>query len=722
MPAFAELDTSSNVELSAAGAVVTSLASNAGGNCFDYAQVLRVEHSGGIIPGKAFISVRNLAAPDENGHVTLQTAGPLAANSLKFWSRIKITSNGATIFVGALMKRRDSIGGNSVLLEYWDDRWLLSKIPVRGCLVYDNYTQSVKFLPRYICRTNPGGYKNCTRAGSGGNSDFYVFCEIPERAKQTLCNDQNVGEDDSAAAGEAIYWTPERFLKYLQAIATYAPPSCYSGSWAALDTSKLNWTAAACQFQDGTIRRMMPDITFQGQRVLGAISRTLDVTGEYQIGMDYSNGSPSNLGFYVRDKAVASGNLVSPNSGSARRIINLQRAGAASDVKTIYDGVAETDASELCTGVLVEGAAPKIESEFIFSAGRYSDALSQPWSAQEQAGFLKIISTGKDLNGNDLPGGTNGSLKNTKQALQAARACFPKVFRALQIQGTGLATILNGVGGKYTNYPALLDFKVPLSEQLQPYFESTGVQRGRLRIPIRIQVSDINTTDQTSTPVYHDVTFNSGLRITDDGLLWFDGLSDDLAGIDNIYSGNLALYDGTNLPVLRYIKINCAVPHDTRTSASLDIFRDGADPDAIRDQIDESLNGVYGPSLQHYVLSHDSFQEEHQVNSSPALSGSFQTSDGNQPPKLTTLTTPVNAIIYTDASQLRAHAQRQQKDVARFKRTSSWKLPGIRIDYAIGDFIDRIVFQGVVGEYKIDAALEHIVLDFEKQETVLRPE
>src|SRR4029077_1759555 len=131
--------------------------------------------------------------------------------------------------------------------------------------------------------------------------------------------------------------------------------------------------------------------------------------------------------------------------------------------------------------------------------------------------------------------------------------------------------------------------------------------------------------------------------------------------------------------------------------------------------IDESLNGSYGPALQHYVLSTDSFQEEHQVNSSPALSGSFQSSDGGQPPKLKTLATPVNALIYTDANQLAAHAQRQQKDVARFKRTSSWKLPGIRIDYAVGDFIDRIVFQGAAGEYKIDAALEHIVFDFEKQ-------
>ena len=214
-------------------------------------------------------------------------------------------------------------------------------------------------------------------------------------------------------------------------------------------------------------------------------------------------------------------------------------------MKTIYDGIAETDASELCTGVLVEGAAPKIESEFVYSAGRFSDALALGWTMPEQNGFLQIISTGKDLSGNDLPGGVNGSMKNTKAALQAAHASFPRVFRALQIQGSGLVSILNGVGGKFTNYPVLLDFKTPLSEQLQPYFENSGVQRGRLRVPIRIQVSDITVADQVDPPTYHDVTFNCGLRISDDGLLWFDGLSDDIAGVDNIYTGTLALYDGT---------------------------------------------------------------------------------------------------------------------------------------------------------------------------------
>ena len=112
----------------------------------------------------------------------------------------------------------------------------------------------------------------------------------------------------------------------------------------------------------------------------------------------------------------------------------------------------------------------------------------------------------------------------------------------------------------------------------------------------------------------------------------------------------------------------------------------------------------------------------HQVASNPALPGSFQTSDGGSPPKLTALNPPVTAVIYNDSSQIAAHAQRQQKDVARFKRSNTWKLPGIRLDYAAGDFIDRVVFQGTSGEYKIASALERVTFDFSKQETVLRPE
>ena len=708
MPAFAEVPTAALTEMRAASAAVYSLAG--GGSAYDYAEVLRVEHSAGIVPGKAFVSVRNLNAADENGHVTLQATGALAPNCFKFWSRIRITSNGSTIFIGSLMKRRDWIAGNAAIFEFWDDRWLLSKIPIRGALVYDNYDATVKFLPRYDCRTNPNGYKNCTRAGSlpgVSDGDVYVFSEIPEQGTQTLANDATVGNDDSAAPGQSIYWTPERFLKYLRALALYAPPAAYAGSWANLDATKMLWTAASCQFQDGPMRRMLPDLQFQGQRILGAIQKTLDVSGDYQLGCDYrAGGGQTALAFHIRDRALA----------PARRTIDLQRAGPASDVKTAFDGVAETDASELCTGVLVEGAPPSIESEFVYTNGG-GDTLVPVWSAAEQTGFLQIISTGKDLTGADLPGGSSGSLRNSKQALQAARLSFPKVYRAFQLKGGGLAGILSGVGGKYTNVPVLLDFKTPLSEQLQPYYETLGVRRGRVRVPVRIQVSS-----NASSTTYHDVTYNNGFRISDDGMLWFDGLTDDLAGIDSIYDSSLQGYTGGAAPALRKIKINCAIHHDTRVMAAIDLFRDGADPNSIRDQLDESLNGANGPALQHYILAADAYQQEHQVSSNPVLSGSFQTSDGGSPPKLVTLTTPVTALIYDDSNQIKAHAARRQKDVARFKRTNTWKLPGIRLDFTAGDFIDKVVFRGANGEYKISAPLDHVTYDFRKQETVLRPE
>jgi hypothetical protein len=536
---------------------------------------------------------------------------------------------------------------------------------------------------------------------------MYVFSEISEQGTQTLDNEACAGNDDSAGPGVAIYWTPERFLKYLRAVALYAPPGAYSGSWAGLDSTKLLWPAAACQFQDGPMRRMMPDIDFQGQRLLGAIQTTLGVSGDYQLNCDYAGGGQSIISFYVRDKALA----------PASKSINLQRAGAAVDIKTVFDGVAETDASELCTGVIVEGASPKIESEFIYTNGGGSDTLLPVWTTQEQNSFLQIISTGKDLTGADLPGGSSGSLKNTRRALQAARASYPKVYRAFQLKSDGLNAILSGVGGALGAFPVLLDFKTPLSEQLQPYFETMGVKRGRVRVPVRIQVSA-----NASSNTFHDVLYQNGFRISDEGILWFDGLTDDLAGADNVYDVTLIGYTGGDAPALRKIKINCAIPHDTRLMASLDIFRDGSDPNNIRDQIDESLNGAFGPALQHYVLSPHSFQQEQQVNSNPVLQGSFQTSDGGSPPALKTLATPITAVIYDDSQQIAAHAQRRQKDVARFKRTNTWKLPGIRLDYQVGDFIHTVVFQNASGEYKIDAALEHITYDFRKQETVLRPE
>jgi len=674
--------------------------------------------------------VRNIAAADERGPITLGggLGAQISSTQLPYWSRINITSNGQTIFAGALMKRRESLSGNDVILEYWDDRWLLSKIPLRGALVRDSYDGLVKFVPGYDPHCNPGGYKNCTP--SGGNSTgalpqgtFFCFTALAERATQTLNIDSSDGTE-ATAPGTAIWWTPAHWLSYLRAYALFVPPAYYQGDWATLDTTKLAWPDMT--FQNSQMFNAMPDRNFRGKTVLGALCEGFDIAGDYELAVDYQ-GSTTILTHYARAKAVQAGAVVN------RRTMDLQRGGDTTtngDIKTIFDGDVEVDATELATGVIVEGARPRIESQFQYSATQIGgDCLSCAWTQTEQSGFLQIIKTGKDLTGNDIPGGNNGNLKNSPQALRFARMAFPKVFRALQadpgVSGQ-LDTIMAGAKATYNGVDYIKDYRPFHDEQLQCYFETAQPRRGRIRLPVRIQVSD--SVDANTT--FHDVTYNCGLRLESDGLIYFDGLSDDLQGIDNIYFGSLQNYTGvldgqgndTTLPFMRYIRLNIAVSHDTRTRQSQDVFS-GTDPNGIGSEIDTSLAGPYGPALQHYVLAKDSYPQEHQVNSYPAGDGSFQTTDGGNPPALVTLKSPRNnLIIYDDLNQLKAHADRQQTDKARLKRTSHFKLPGIRLDFQVGDFLDTVRFRNAPGSYPIFSPVGNVRFRFKEQVTVVVPE
>lgn len=774
MPAMAEVQTLTTAELRSSPPVVTSLAT--GGGAFEFAEVLEIRLSTGVTPSKAIISFRSASAPDEKARVTMNKNG-LDPETLKYWSRVNIKYNGQFIFIGNLMKRRESTDAEAVVFEYWDDRQFLARMPLRGCYVYQSYANApgVKYLERYVPFVNPDGRKNCCRTAKDNNA--YVFTSLSELLTQTLTSDQPVLDDSGSAPGQSILWTPERFLSYLCAAANANPPAVYKGTWCQIDSNKLVWDSSSIQFQSGTMRNMMPPISFLGKRMLEAIQVTLDVSGEYGMHLDLSNGTTSYLEFHPRTAALA----------SAPKSIFLQRSGSATDIKTAYKGSAETDASDTTAGTLVLGNPPEIESKFscivnILNGRSFVDesesTLLPAWTrvgdstgnttqnekATEEYGFLQIIKTGfsvKLVNGaytpdKALPGSTdNGdgtsSLAHTKQALNFARQSFAKPFRCFQIRAgqdsAPLTGILNGFNGKYQNYPVLLDFKTPLHEQLQPYFDSAAIAgpiRGLLRIPIRISVQGKNDT------AYHDVIYNNGLRIESDGLIWFDGLTDDIPDDDSlIYDGSILKYTGapdssgnpTDIPLLKNIRINCAVQHDTRVLFGVDVFGNQTlttsvnivpDPNNILQQLDPSLQLANGPATQHIVVSPHGFREEHQVASEPALSGSFQTTDGGTPPNLTPLTVPRNLIMYEEQNQLLAAAYRRHKDKAQFARTFKWSLPGIRIDLLPGQFLHSVALKDPDGtnggdrDYITDAVIDSVKIDFVKPDSEIeggvRPE
>ena len=75
-----------------------------------FAEVTRVVRSTGTSPSRAFITVRNSESADEiSPAVALLTDGPTGQKTLKMWSRVMITYDYDTIFIGSLIRRRESV-------------------------------------------------------------------------------------------------------------------------------------------------------------------------------------------------------------------------------------------------------------------------------------------------------------------------------------------------------------------------------------------------------------------------------------------------------------------------------------------------------------------------------------------------------------------------------------------------------------------------------------
>jgi hypothetical protein len=736
MPSFSVSSIAAISEMDAIPGIAKAISTDA---AFEYAEVIRVEQSVGIDPGKAWIVIRNVASVDEAaGSIILNDGSVISEKTLKYYSRVRITARGDTVFVGSLYKRRENIQAQSVTFEYWDDRYLLQKIPLRGALVYDSEAATVKWLTRYSPHFNPNGMRNCTQVGAaelgiaGFSGSAYVFTELAEQGDAATSPYQLIGNESNRSAGVALFWTPDRVCSYLRLFASIDlsndNPFHARAGQPRLDSTKLLWpefTFSGSGDEDDFCKSKVGDMNFTGKTVLNAIVQALTVTGEYDLGVQYDGGEIPSL------IAVATSSL-----SANKKELTLQISGAASGMDKIYDGVVETNAADVCTGVAVDGQPPLIESEFQYTqadsvhniTGDSSDHLFPAWTGDEEYFFMRIIVKGEDAFGRRIKN-SDGTLLATYStaALQMARITYPKVFRAFHLRGSNLDTILDGVNGALQGFERITSFKALWDRQLQPYFEEESgvnkVRRGRIRLDIRVQLTSVQAS---SNGIYHDVPFNNGLRITDDGLIWFDGLTDDI-GIDNIYTGllrNTALTDPALLshsayPKLKRIKLNAAIYHDTRVSNSeaLGVFN----PHKVAAVLDESVLPSHGNgegTLLGYVLNPEGFREEHQVNSSPCHTNAFLVANGGgNDNAVIGLATPVNHVLHSDAEELRKYAKRKLKDMSKLKKSFKFDLIGIRPDILAGDYIQKVLVTPSGAEFPVNGVADKVVHDFETQKT-----
>jgi len=732
MPSFLTITTTATTRMQAAKAAAETLST---GSPMEFAEVLRVEDGVGVTPGKAFLCVRNsLARRQIANQIVMNPNGELSEKGLQYWSRIRIMSRGECLFVGSLQKRKESVQGQALVLEYWDDRWLLQKIALRGALVYDKVSSTVKWLTGYDPRTNPLGMKNCTEVSINGfQGSCYVFTELAEQGTDGKSPYLKVGNEPIRSAGVALDWTPERFMIYQRAMVMISNAvSLETQGQALLDQTKLEWptlTFSGSGNDDQTgnlITHKMPDINFVGETVLTSLQKTLDVTGEYDLAVQYDKSGKCILKVECKTSDAA-----------LKRTLFVQQSGVAEDIKTIFDGAVEGDSTELATDVVYDGQTPAVEGRIQFTQADNvagvgavgSDHFFPAWTGGEEYFFLCILWRGEDANGNRIKNSDGTNLTtHSVAALHLARNTYPKVFRAFACRGGNIDTLLNGVNSKFGLYPRLTSYKVLMPTQLQPYFETNTagkVSRGRIRLDIRIELTNKKASD--STGKYEDAFFNNGLRVTDDGLIWFDGLTDDNPA-GTLYTGTLrnpAMTDPSNIsqtgyPHLRKIRLNAAIRHDTRVMGRASVGTN-YDPHKVSAVVDPSVikKAKTGKDiLQKYVLS-DGFREEHQKTSFPCLPAAFQvtTSDGTGLEALAIPATGINKVLHQDDTEIRDAAKRKLKEVGRIVRGFRFDLPGIRFDVHAGLWLEKIETKPDNKQYLINAPIARVVRDFESQKT-----
>ncbi|MBE7465486.1 MAG: hypothetical protein HS116_18570 [Planctomycetes bacterium] len=702
MPAFGVVTVQSRSRREATKAVVSSASASSG--TFAFATVTKVTDSRGIMPSQAIVEIRAKDLPRElfpNG-VTMATGEPFGPTALKFFSRVRITAGRSELFVGNLVKRRDFGDQNTLVLEYWDDRVLLAKLPIRGAWVYDAYADEAKFIPRYIVRMNPFGYWNCTLAKvSGAPWKVPLFTTLAQRASGKGKNGESVFGEESEV-GECIPWTQEHAARYVWWSATAPKPTYYKGNYKRLDSSRLHWPGNQVSFTDPDMWRAMPDTTLHAKSHLRALCEILEQKGSHDVALIPEGGNAQRNTLIFVGRTAATG---------VHKRIDLQTAGRASDIRTAFSFTTELDASDLATSVLVEGSTPKIESEFLYVQGSSTNTIRPSWTDNEYSDWRKIIrgdggdgthatvlsKRGQFGGARVVMDGTNGNPKvekNSSESVKLAWQHYPNVIRYWQLVSdpgdSGFSTIeqvLKGVGSVFTGAPFLFMPRAPLPDQLQHWFESGNDQRGLIQLPWRIQLDE----DGTGTN-YHEITSNAGLRIRADGIFVFDGLVEVIAGPDAndlLYRSTFDIFDPPATVQLKAMKLNIALQHDTRIQGVAELTDTFLDPAVLGE------NG-----LQHYVFNPESYREWHQVGSRPAANSSFPkiTEAGSDP-------VPLTRLLHRESSQASSHAAGRLKDKGRLKGAETWSLIGIRPDYRSGDFITGV---NLVGEKQALSAVAGI--------------
>jgi hypothetical protein len=558
---------------------------------------------------------------------------------------------------------------------------------------------------------NPKGFGNCILLNAGSSFCTPVFTDVARRNALALA-------DLNGRAGLTTFWTVQFAMQYLW--WWLASGGAWTAPWddlPSLDPDKIVWPVESLGVFDCPAgQTILPDLDMNGWSALAVLDKLLDVSGDFGLQLTPGDGV-SVLGFYAKRPQN--------NEVDNGHVLDLQRSGPAADIKTLYDFLAETDYSDAITNLVVEGAPFEIEAQFVFSGTEGTDTLEPAWDAAEEAEFRAIVA-GNDVYASVLTDPASGSGRTlmdgggsparpliytrVREAVQLAREHCPRAFRAFRLRYQNLATILAGYSSAFSAWSGqvLHRYRAILEEQLQLMLTAAGEQTDT-PYPVRIQVSAHGAN------AFHQVLANAGLRVTADGTIWFDGLTDEQASGDNVYSGSFLI--SPSGVAVKDIRLNAVITHDVRVRKvlSLSDSSGGADPNRIGAELDDTVK-VKGRGPTKYILAAGKepsaveqlgkagYRVQHQVTSNPTQNESL----GGAP-------LPLSRVYRDDTADLNAHAARRFKDAAKVKKAQKWVLIGIRPEIRAGHWLHKIAFvgEGAEGEYEVNAPIADVTWDFD---------
>ena len=673
-----------------------------------------LESAVGPVPGTAILMLGSIVDTEASPRTLLSTDDYAR---WKYGSRVKIMADGDLAFLGTMLQRNDSGAQDNPIFIAMDDRWLLSKLNIRGCMVYDSTVPGVKFLSRYIPEFNPGGLWNCVGVDVGAPFGVTpIFFPYAQARPSDSISDVFTG----LVEGEITCWTPRRAIKYLQFISTvddskFGYNKNRAGFRTFSDATRIKWLMNLDGL-DGTAGKggldpldaKLQSINLVGRNALESICNVLAKAGTHDLGLDI-NEDVSNVMFFPR------------NGAESGLVINVRRGGQVTEANTAVDFDLFEDASNVSESVLIEGQERKLELRVEFDPTKGSDynddqaldlvnTLKPSWDDLDEFYFLTCVQgNGTYAYLPPTPGTIPSVVQNgvagkslieamKPEAYAAARALYPDVFMTYQINVKNLSTMtpspLFGLSEQWRdeeNFPINYDVRMVYHEQLSKLFINNSTMMNR--VPIRCQIMAY-TGD--SEQAWVECPYLNGL-LTSPTKVRLQGIAENADGqLYCSYDGSLAT-DPLSV-TRRGVRLNISIPLDHRVEGYVETLETDVS------QMDPSLSTEFNGKLMEYDLN-PAYVFEYNMHSYP------------QPNQTSAIT---NAGFENDEINIGAAAERLLQRRKNPEKRSNWVFPGIRLDYQPGKWVEKIKVLGGNNEdidYKVEAIIPSVVHDFLRQET-----